>query len=170
MAPVSLSFITIQTWPAAHSPHSLGDIAAAELGDVMRELGLNPTPRSCRTLSTRPISTKMASSHSTVQLPFSGIYEAMFPDHRQLAARVPRPHVPDGQGVDTEQELVNACEVFDKDGSGTISSDELSNVFKSLGENLTDPEVDDMLREAADLHLRHGHVEWYTSVSPKTSR
>jgi len=50
--------------------------------------------------------------------------------------------------IDTEQELLNAFKVFDKDNSGTISSDELRNVLKSLGENLTDAELDEMIKLA----------------------
>ena len=41
-----------------------------------------------------------------------------------------------------------AFNVFDKDGSGTISAEELRQVMKSLGENLTDAEIDEMIAEA----------------------
>ncbi|KAL9107868.1 MAG: hypothetical protein Q9227_007286 [Pyrenula ochraceoflavens] len=50
--------------------------------------------------------------------------------------------------TDTEDELRQAFAVFDKDGSGTISADELRHVLKSLGEKLTDEEIDEMMRTA----------------------
>ena len=50
--------------------------------------------------------------------------------------------------TDTENELRQAFAVFDKDGSGTISADELRGVLKSLGEKLTDEEIDEMMRTA----------------------
>jgi hypothetical protein len=49
---------------------------------------------------------------------------------------------------DFAHETRAAFNVFDKDGSGTISADELRQVMKSLGENLTDEEIDEMIREA----------------------
>jgi calmodulin len=49
---------------------------------------------------------------------------------------------------DFEHEMRMAFQVFDRDGSGTISSDELRLVMKQLGENLTDREIDEMLQEA----------------------
>ena len=49
---------------------------------------------------------------------------------------------------DFAHETRAAFDVFDKDGSGTISADELRQVMKSLGENLTDEEIDEMIREA----------------------
>jgi len=52
------------------------------------------------------------------------------------------------QPKDFAQETRAAFEVFDKDGSGTISSDELRQVMKSLGEDLTDEEIEEMIREA----------------------
>jgi calmodulin len=59
--------------------------------------------------------------------------------------------------TDTEQELVNAFRVFDKDNSGTISTEELRNVLRSLGENLTDAELDEMIK-LADKN-GDGHID-----------
>jgi len=52
------------------------------------------------------------------------------------------------QPKDFAEETMAAFRVFDKDGSGTISAAELRDVMKSLGENLTDAEIDEMVREA----------------------
>lgn len=49
---------------------------------------------------------------------------------------------------DFADETLAAFRVFDKDGSGTISAEELKHVMKSLGEDLTDAEIDEMIREA----------------------
>ena len=39
-------------------------------------------------------------------------------------------------------------QVFDKNGDGFISAPELRNVMTTLGEKLTDEEVEEMIREA----------------------
>lgn len=38
--------------------------------------------------------------------------------------------------------------IFDKNGDGKISAEELRNVMLNLGEKLTDEELDEMIREA----------------------
>jgi len=50
--------------------------------------------------------------------------------------------------TDMEQELIHAFRVFDRDGNGHISGPELKFVMSSIGENLTDEEIDMMVREA----------------------
>merc|ERR1719473_352676 len=50
--------------------------------------------------------------------------------------------------TDTEEELIEAFKVFDRDGNGFISAAEVRHVMTNLGEKLTDEEVDEMIREA----------------------
>lgn len=75
--------------------------------------------------------------------------------------------------ADTEEELIEAFKVFDRDGNGTnnkwiimkkidvaglISAAELRHVMTNLGEKLTDEEVDEMIREAdidGDGHINY---------------
>lgn len=49
---------------------------------------------------------------------------------------------------DSEKEIRDAFNVFDKDGSGSISANELRAVMTNLGEKLTDEEVNAMIKEA----------------------
>lgn len=44
-------------------------------------------------------------------------------------------------------EFKEAFSLFDKDGDGTISSDELGVVMRSLGQNPSDQELDDLIKE-----------------------
>jgi len=50
--------------------------------------------------------------------------------------------------LDCEEEVINAFRVFDKEGKGTIPSNELKHVMTTLGDKLTNEEVDEMIREA----------------------
>ncbi len=47
-----------------------------------------------------------------------------------------------------EPKLIVAVQVFDRDNNGFISAAELRHVMTSIGEKLTDDEVDEMIREA----------------------
>ena len=44
-------------------------------------------------------------------------------------------------------EFREAFSLFDRDGDGTITTDELGTVMESLGLNSTQDELDDMIRE-----------------------
>ena len=54
-----------------------------------------------------------------------------FPDFLSLIARKM-------EDTDTEEELVEAFKMFDRDGNGFISTAELRHVMTNLGEKLTD--------------------------------
>ena len=74
-------------------------------------------------------------------------------------------------------ELREAFSLFDKDGSGTISNEELEVVMKSLGQNPTEEELEEMIKEVdvdgklylkpkqlcmLDLHSEHFWQKVYT--------
>jgi len=50
--------------------------------------------------------------------------------------------------TDIEEEVLNAFKVFDKEGNGLISNTELRHIMMTLGDQLTEEEIDDMIREA----------------------
>ena len=74
-----------------------------------------------------------------------------FPEFLSLMARKMK-------DTDTEEELIDAFKVFDRDGNGLISAAELRHVMTNLGEKLTDEEVDEMIKEAdidGDGHINY---------------
>ncbi len=50
--------------------------------------------------------------------------------------------------TDAVDEVIAAFRTFDKDGNGTIPANELKHIMITLGERLTDEEVDEMIKEA----------------------
>ncbi|XP_026476279.1 calmodulin-like [Ctenocephalides felis] len=101
-----------------------GAISAAELGTVMRALGQTPSEAELKGY------VKDNSVAMTVD----------FPTFLTMMAR----QMQEGSSVD---EIREAFRVFDKDGNGRMSVAELRHILTSLGERLTDNEVDAMIRE-----------------------
>ena len=59
--------------------------------------------------------------------------------------------------------------VFDKKGDGLISSTELRRVMTSLGEKLSEEEVDDMIREAhTDLNGMVDYIQFVNILTNNT--
>ena len=104
-----------------------GSITTKELGDVMRALGANPT------------NTELQEMIAEVDKDNSGKIE--FNEFLDLFARKMK-------DPDTEEDLIEAFKIFDKDGSGNISAQELRHVMTTLGEKLTEEEADELIREA----------------------
>ncbi|GFR41102.1 hypothetical protein Agub_g1747 [Astrephomene gubernaculifera] len=104
-----------------------GRITTNELGTVMRSLGQNPTQADLEQM----IREVDKDGSGTVEF-----QEFVLLMQRQQA-------VPD-----QEESLREAFKMFDRDGNGKISAQELKHVMTNLGEALTDEEVDDMIKEA----------------------
>jgi len=102
-------------------------ITTRELGTVMRSLGQNPTETQLQDM----INEVDANGNGTVE----------FRDFIELMARKLK-------DSDNEQEIREAFKVFDKDNNGTVSAVELKHVLKTLGDNVTADEVDELIREA----------------------
>lgn len=93
----------------------------------MRSLGQNPTEKSLKQM----INEVDADGSGTID----------FAEFLTLMARKMR-------AQDAKSEILEAFKVFDKDGSGKISADELRSIMTDLGEKLSDDEVAEMIREA----------------------
>lgn len=104
-----------------------GTISSAELGTVMRSLGQNPTE------------SELMDMINEVDVDGNGIID--FREFLNMMAKKMK-------DTDSEEELREAFRVFDKDGNGHISAIELRTVMTTLGEKLTDEEVDEMIHEA----------------------
>lgn len=104
-----------------------GSISVAELGTVMRNMGQNPTDG------------ELEQMISEVDADGNGLID--FAEFVTLMARKMN-------NADKDAEIREAFSVFDKDGSGKISGDELRQIMRSLGEELTEDEIQQMIREA----------------------
>ena len=54
--------------------------------------------------------------------------------------------------VDTEEEVLKAFKFFDKEGNGLININDLKHIMITVSKNLSELEIDDMLKEA-DLDM-----------------
>lgn len=103
-----------------------GVITKEELGAIMNSLGHNATP------------TEIEDLINDIDLDQSGTLD--LDEFIKMMTMVAKP-------ANFEEEMRSAFKVFDKDGSGTISKDEMAQVMKLFGDSLTNEDLDVMLRE-----------------------
>ena len=123
-----------------------GAITRDELGTVMRSLGQNPTETDLQDIINEVDADRDGAINFQEFLTMMGLKM---------------------EEVNREAELREAFSLFDKDSNGLISAEELRLVMKNLGENLTDGEIGEMMREAdtdGDGHINYD--EFVKMMSP----
>ncbi|CAO3591805.1 unnamed protein product [Absidia cylindrospora] len=108
-----------------------GYIDTKELGAVMKSLNQNANEAELKDM----INEADADGNGTMDF-------NEFISHGQYGDDLKR------RDTDAVQELLEAFHVFDKDGNNYISADELRQVMISVGERLSEQELDEMIREA----------------------
>jgi Ca2+-binding EF-hand superfamily protein len=105
-----------------------GCITREELGTVMKSLGHQPSDNELQDMV------------NEVDVDGSGTIE--FDEFVQMMAKRIEQRPDDGE------DLKEAFEVFDRNKDGYITAEELRQVMRSLGENLTDQELNEMMKAA----------------------
>lgn len=159
----------MQYGPLLIETRTIGQITTKELGTVMRSLGQNPSESELQDM----INEVDADNNGTIDFPGKTLVS---PRKKTLgcgltlgSCRVLNHDGPkneghrlrggDSRGIQGPLTLTSSpCkradegltthQVFDRDNNGFISAAELRHVMTSIGEKLTDDEVDEMIREA----------------------
>ncbi|RUS74453.1 hypothetical protein EGW08_017791 [Elysia chlorotica] len=118
-------------------------IAASQLGDVLRALHQNPTEQEIRKCG--------YSQNPDARISF----ETFFPILQTISKN---------RVVPSLEDFVEGFRVFDKDQNGTISSAELRHILTSLGEVMTDEEVDQLVGNIEDAQGNINYEEFITMV------
>ncbi|XP_059146695.1 calmodulin-A-like [Physella acuta] len=104
-----------------------GQITATELGIIMQSLGHKHTQADLE----RMIAEADTDGNGTVE----------FKEFMDMMGKVM-------SLADPDEVIKETFQVFDKEGKGYIAAEELKRVMSTLGENVTDEELDEMIREA----------------------
>ncbi|XP_072303253.1 myosin, light polypeptide 3, skeletal muscle [Eucyclogobius newberryi] len=103
-----------------------------QVADIMRALGQNPTNKAVNEILGNPSADDLANKRLNFEgfLPMLAKVEAM----------------PKG----TVDDYVEGLRVFDKEGNGTVMGAELRIVLSTLGEKMTEPEIDSLMTGQED--------------------
>ncbi|KAI9481501.1 MAG: calmodulin [Benjaminiella poitrasii] len=104
-----------------------GKIDATEIGQVMRSLGQNPSDQELNDM----IKDVDVDNNGTID----------FEEFLTIMSRVK-------DSDNSDNDLNDAFKVFDKDNNGYITQDELRSVMSQLGQNLSNTELEQMIKEA----------------------
>lgn len=67
-----------------------------------------------------------------------------FPTIKEIEANIKKM---ENENMFTEEELLKAFKLYDENGDGSISYDELKSIISLIGENMTESELNEFIRE-----------------------
>ncbi|OZJ04070.1 hypothetical protein BZG36_03402 [Bifiguratus adelaidae] len=122
-----------------------GTVSSENLGDLLRALGQNPTQAEVASL----VQQVGGDAKRDVEIDFGTFLT--------ILTR------PDGfKSAGTAQEFIQGFQVFDKEGTGFISAGELRYVLTSLGEKLSNEEVDELFK---DINIdKDGQIDYVAAT------
>lgn len=109
-----------------------GYLTVKELGEAMRAMAQHPTEQEVKDLA-RKSEGDDSKDHDLSD--FTAFLNIMA---KRMTVQEP------------DDQLLDAFRVFDKEGTGIISAADLRQIVTTMGERLTDEEVEEMIREADD--------------------
>nr|ACO14847.1 Myosin-2 essential light chain [Caligus clemensi] len=120
-----------------------GMIPANQVGEVLRALGQNPTEAEVKRL----VQNQKTEGRVT--------FETFIPILQAVSSK---------PVTDTMEDFVEGLRRFDKDGNGFISSAELRHLLTSLGEKMTEDDVDSLIHGQEDSSGNINYEEFVKMV------
>uniref|UniRef100_A0A4W4GW96 EF-hand domain-containing protein n=1 Tax=Electrophorus electricus TaxID=8005 RepID=A0A4W4GW96_ELEEL len=118
-------------------------VAYNQIADIMRALGQNPTNKDVKEVLGNPSAEDMANKRID--------FDAFLPMLKKM----------DTIQKGTYDDYVEGLRVFDKEGNGTVMGAELRIVLSTLGERMSEREVDDLMKGQED---ENGTINYETFV------
>jgi len=118
-------------------------IKLSQVGDVIRALGQNPTNAEVAKVLSNPNPEEMNSKSMT------------FDEFLPMLASITQQQAPGSY-----EDFVEGLRVFDKEGNGTVNSAELRHVLGTLGEKLSEEEIDQLLSGHEDNNGQINYEEF----------
>ncbi|GAA6091049.1 myosin, light polypeptide 3, skeletal muscle [Tachysurus ichikawai] len=118
-------------------------VAYNQIADIMRALGQNPTNKDVKTLLGNPSTEDMANKRID--------FDTFMPMMKTV----------DALQKGSYDDYVEGLRVFDKEGNGKVMGTELRIVLSTLGERMSEPEVDALMQGQED---ENGSVNYESFV------